>query len=114
MNRIEGLQDVHGDWVWDLDETKIMVSNYFKDLCTDDGPAYIPSLMPSNRFPTLNHDEMNKLCNPYLGNEVKAAVFDIGAYKAPGPDGFLQKSVMGESLISLALKVLSGCDFPKN
>ena len=71
-------------------------------------------LLPSNHFPMLSHDEVNKLCSPYLECAVKMTIFYTGAYKAPGLDGcqtlFYQTiwEVPGESLTSLTFKMSNG------
>lgn len=95
-----------------------MVQNYFLQLYTDNGGAYQPWLLPSGRFPLLSAEENNKLCSRFTAKEIWNFVFEMGAFKAPGPDGyqalFFQKhwDLVGNQLTLLALDVLSGRAFP--
>lgn len=44
-------------------------------------------LTPAN-FPAWKQHEYQMLCNPFGKKEVRDAVFGMGPYKAPGPNGF--------------------------
>jgi len=96
-----------------------MVREFFKKLYTDEASAYTPFTIPANRFPRLNNDEVDQLSKPFPGSEIKRAIFDMNAFKAPGPDGyqalFFQKhwNTIGNQLIQLALDTLEGREFPE-
>jgi len=57
---------------------------------------------------------------PFTATEVKTATFEMGALKAPGPDGFqalfYQKfwDLTGSSLRDLVLGVFNGREFPED
>jgi len=39
-NRIEALQDTHGNWVWEIEDIKSMVREFFLSLYIDDNEQY--------------------------------------------------------------------------
>jgi len=65
-----------------------MAREFFMQLYTDDIGPYHPHILPPNRFPQLSTEQFAHLNKPYVGSEVKRAVFDMNPYKAPGPDGY--------------------------
>lgn len=86
-NKILRLQDDSGNWL----ETELDISNnvlnYFQHLYTTSGPQLWPEVL--DFVDHIVTPEMNlSLQRPISLQEVKSAVFDLGATKAPGPDGF--------------------------
>jgi len=96
-----------------------MVREFFKKLYSDEESAFTPFIIPANKFPRLNIEEMDQLSKPFMGSEIKRAIFDMNSFKAPGPDGyqalFFQKdwNTIGNQLIQLALDTLEGRELPE-
>jgi len=88
LNRIESLQDIHGTWHWDEDNIKCMVTAYFMSLYKDEFGTYSPYIAPRDCIPIIAEEELAMLQRPFMGSEVKRAIFDMKDFKAPGPDGF--------------------------
>ena len=94
-------------------------SEFFKKLYSDEESAFTPFIIPANKFPRLNIEEMDQLSKPFMGSEIKRAIFDMNSFKAPGPDGyqalFFQKhwDTIGNQLIQLALDTLEGRELPE-
>lgn len=62
------------------------MTNYFKDLF-----AKHDHLIPYNltgQFPMLNPQTLDDLNKDISDEEIRKTVRSIGAYKAPGPDGY--------------------------
>jgi len=118
INRIEALQNSNGDWFSDESSIKEMVRAYFKDLYTDDSDTYTPYIIPANNFPRLSKEKMDSLSAPFTGRDIKKAMFNMAAFKAPRPDGyqalFFQKQwdLTGDQVTKLALNILHGREFP--
>ena len=95
-----------------------MACEFFIQLYSDDNGSYQPHVLSHNQFPRMSNEQLAHLDNPYVGSEVKNAVFDMNLYKTPGPDGFqalfLQKywDITGANLTQLVLNVLKGSNFP--
>ena len=119
VNRIEALQDVNGNWYLETEGVKHMVRDYVLRLYTDDNDQYRPYTLPSGRFPLLEPEVLHQIEAPFTATEVKTAIFEMGALKAPGPDGFqalfYQRfwDLIGSSLRDLVLGVLNGREFPE-
>ena len=88
VNQIVTLQNDQGDWISDGEELKNMVRTFFMNLYTDDCDTFTPFLPLANKFPTLTTEETTSLNKEFTDSEIKKAIFEMGAYKAPGPDGF--------------------------
>lgn len=118
FNHIESIQDTNGNWLWEKQVVQNMVRDFFMQLYSDDNGPYQSHILPHNRFPRMSNDQLAHLDKPYLGSEVKQAVFAMNPYKAPGPDGFqalfFQKywDTTGPNLMELVLNVLKGSNFP--
>lgn len=79
----------NGDRVWLDGDVHVAESfgDYFKELFTSDGPRNWEAALDS--VDCRVSEEMNdNLLLPITLEEVKTAVFDLGALKSPGPDGF--------------------------
>lgn len=81
------LRGEEGEWVEDTVILQDMVNKFCKDLFLDnDGPAeWFQSRVT---FPSIPLDCYGKLAGDISNDEVKSAMFGMGAWKAPGPDGF--------------------------
>lgn len=97
------LRDAQGHWMEDVDDIRLLVNHYYRELF---GPS--PSLgswyQTPFSFPRLDEQVLASLDLPPSNNEIKAAVFGMNPWKAPGPDGypagFYQKSwdVVGQDV----------------
>ncbi|WCJ29423.1 LINE-1 retrotransposable element ORF2 protein [Euphorbia peplus] len=111
-NKVEGLQNEDGIWVWDQLELKNIAVRFFLKLYTEDYPSR-PQLISRCLFPSISETEYDRLCCAFSATEVKSAIFSMAAFKAPGPDGFhasfFQKcwSTMEASLCSSTLNALN-------
>lgn len=86
-NKIKLLKDDNGDW---LDtETNIAngFSDYFQSLFSTDGARDWSDVL-CHIYPRVTKEMNEELLKPVSMDEVKAAVFQLGALKSPGPDGF--------------------------
>ncbi|WCJ39636.1 RNA binding RNA-directed DNA polymerase [Euphorbia peplus] len=86
-NKILGLRDANGIWQWDAGVVQLIVFEFFQRLYTeeDDRRAQLFTLA---RFPELSADAQVRFNRPFVGMDVYRALFDMGPFKAPGPDGF--------------------------
>ncbi|KAF7837557.1 reverse transcriptase [Senna tora] len=119
FNRIAKIQMDNGEW--EIEESRIreVFSGYYSNLFTSNSP---PDSTPSlASFPSRISEEMNAdLLKQVTLEELKEAVFSLGALKAPGPDGlnglFFQKSwdFVKDDLLAAANFFMEGNLFPHN
>jgi hypothetical protein len=68
-------------------EIKGMVQNFYEDLFTAEACPSVDAVLDA--IPSKVTSDMNdELCKPYTEEEIRAALFQMGPTKAPGPDGF--------------------------
>ncbi|XP_025632512.1 uncharacterized protein [Arachis hypogaea] len=84
-NRVTMLKNQHGDWIDDTFQLQQLGMNHFLSLYADDQPY--EKLVASGLFPTWTSEEVGRLDRMVAVKEVSAAIFSMGAWKAPGPDG---------------------------
>lgn len=112
---IRSLKDDRGNWISNNDQLKLLAVNYFRNLFTA-----IPGDQPrlASFFPPLSHLEWADLTKPVDKKEVRNAIFSMGPYKSPGPDGFqpvfFQKfwDVIGDDLHALVHSSFEDGHFP--
>lgn len=80
------LQDIDQNWVRDQQQLKDMIIHHFQSLYTSMGHRdYEPILL---QCPQMVTEDMNtNLIRAVTQEELRQAVFQLGATKAPGPDG---------------------------
>lgn len=86
-NRIQRIQDAQGKWVEGKEDIFNAVLGYFQEVYKlgdisnmEESLQYVPKVVT---------EEMNlRLMAPVEYEEIQEAVFDLGAFKGPGPDGF--------------------------
>jgi hypothetical protein len=111
-NAITKLKDENGNWKEGNEEIGAHIKEYFSSLFQTSIPGTDDTLL--NRVRPCVSREMNEsLLKPYTAEEVKAAMFSIGDYKAPGTDGlhaiFFKKfwSVVGDQVTTEVLQALN-------
>lgn len=86
-NRIQRIQDSHGNWVEGKEDVFKAVLEHFQGVYLAGDISNVENCLQC--VPRLVTEEMNrKLMAPVDDEEIKDAVFGLGALKAPGPDGF--------------------------
>ena len=117
-NGIGSLKGDDGSWITDVNLFKNMVVPFYQKLYTDEGNRGMPVNFV-NYFSCLTDEPIASLMKPVTPREVKDARFSMGAYKAPGDDGFqplfYQKfwDVVGPSLCCMVLKAFRDKSLPQ-
>ncbi|CAN1157596.1 Putative ribonuclease H protein At1g65750 [Linum perenne] len=84
---ISKLQDDRGNWITNKEQLRAMSKNFFENLFKVN--SSIDHGMVFEGFPQLVTQEINsELCGSVSEEEIRKAVFALGAGKSPGPDGF--------------------------
>lgn len=86
-NQILMLRNEQGDWVENEDVLKSMVNGFYINLFSVEEP---PCVWEQTKVTFPNMDDQTRLdtVSPLSMAEVRKAVFGMGTWKAPGPDGF--------------------------
>lgn len=86
-NRITALRDSSGVWRDEENIVRNMVNEFYKDLFTED-ISFGPWFNSTFSFgPLTDEDKLYLMADPST-DEVKHAIFSMGPWKSPGPDGF--------------------------
>lgn len=85
--RIHNLKDQGCNIISDTTAIKGMVFNYFSSLFADDSGAY-SYVLPMNKFPRIADKDGRKINASFMGDEIKAALFDMVPFKAPRLNGY--------------------------
>lgn len=81
------LKDLNNNWIEDMETIKDMFQSHFRNLLTSEiGTA--TWLHTKQRFPALHISVLNSLDVDLNTTEIKKELFDMAAWKSPGPDGF--------------------------
>ncbi|KAF7826851.1 ribonuclease H [Senna tora] len=81
------IKNRNGDWTESKEEVKSIIVDFYKELFKEDQPIRdVESFTPC--WPHVDQSTWDRLSSPFLEEEVKRAVFNIGGTKAPGSDGF--------------------------
>ncbi|XP_074304761.1 uncharacterized protein LOC141639572 [Silene latifolia] len=92
-NYIHGLKDSDGIWLYEEERVREEFQKAFMDLylSLDDSVEWRNRSLFESTLKCIDHafpqDELDRLSRPFSAKEVRAAVFQMGALKAPGPDG---------------------------
>lgn len=77
---------MNDQWIYDQNSLKNMALSYYRDLFTSN-QREPRQLQTVSAFPPLNSTERDSLSSVISSQEIKEAVFQMGRFKAPGPDG---------------------------
>jgi hypothetical protein len=111
-NFIKKLKNSDGDWVEGMEQLKPLIRDYFVNIFNSEVQAIDGSFLEKIQ-PKITQGMNEKFLNPFTAEEVKKAVFSIGDYKAPGPDGlhaiFYKKlwNICGEEVTQEVLNALN-------
>jgi hypothetical protein len=116
-NRILALKREDGSIVTTQEEMETTALEFYSNLFTrqevlDPGP--ILACVPERVSPEMNE----QLLKPFMAEEVRKAVFMMGANKAPGPDGLtagfyqFHWETLGPSITTAVLDFLNGGQLP--
>ncbi|KAK4270478.1 hypothetical protein QN277_023510 [Acacia crassicarpa] len=83
IGALKGNDDV---WIYDGDQIKNMTVSFFSSLFREEQERR-PLLSCTVTYPGIDPEELNSLARHITEAEIKAALFSMGALKAPGPDG---------------------------
>ncbi|XP_057432516.1 uncharacterized protein LOC130725290 [Lotus japonicus] len=103
-NKIEALLDDNGYLITDYDELLAHTVSFFERSYVDDGTSNpLPCV---STFPTLGQEKIQRIHVPFVEEEIKDAIFEMGSLKALGPDGlqpvFFQSQwpIVGKSVVN--------------
>jgi hypothetical protein len=85
-NKVETIQNEEGVWVTDQAKMERVATEFYKCLFTNND--LFTSFFLAGAFPIIDEHKLNFLAQPVTNREIYEAVFNIGALKAPGRDGF--------------------------
>ncbi|CAN0837158.1 LINE-1 retrotransposable element ORF2 protein [Linum grandiflorum] len=86
-NMILSLKDESGRWIEEPNELTAHATDFYQSLFS--GTRDVTDFSFLQDFPSMVTDDMNALlARPINVAEIKKAVFQLGATKAPGPNGF--------------------------
>ena len=117
LSKIQGLKRADGSVCADETEDKDEVFSFHKNLYQSQGFSDAAELLA--HVPVKISQEMNdELTKPFIGEEVKVALFQMAPSKAPGVDGytagFYQRhwSLLGGDVTKVVLDFLNGGVLP--
>jgi len=117
-NTIKSSMDTNGVRQEDGEVMCNIVQNYFENLFTSEVGDPEPSVL-SDVQSSVTQDMKDGLMVPFSPEEVKKALFQIGDFKAPGPDGmhavFYKRfwDVLGDDLVKEVLEAVNLAKIPE-
>jgi len=85
-SRVETLQGEDGTWVSDGESLKSMVTQYYQNLFVDD--QCVDEFPVTSMFPLIDEEFVFSLGVDVSSQKVLNIIRNMGAFKAPSPDGF--------------------------
>lgn len=111
-NRVETLQDDEGNWIEDAETLKNMEIEYLSNLFRTDNMRERGFM--KGAFPQLDDGVKEEMRKELTVAETKRALWEMGSYKAPGPDSyqaiFFKRawSLLGEEVHMFVKDILEG------
>lgn len=87
-NRVEALRDDMDKWVMDKTELKRMATIFFKKLYSKEDQVDVNTYPFKGFLPKLDSLSLKNIDDKVTYEEIKDALFSMGAVKAPGLEGF--------------------------
>ncbi|KAL5570555.1 hypothetical protein UlMin_027130 [Ulmus minor] len=114
-NEILGICDENGCWQTEIGLVKSVFKDYFDAIFSSSNPSLELIKEVIGSIPCRVSEEENRfLLQPFVADDVKAALFDMNPTKASGFDGlpvlFFQKywAVVGDEVFAVCLNCLNG------
>lgn len=83
---ITRLKDAHGNWISSPETLRELIRRHYQGLFST-STSYTP-LEFESQIPSFTHADRRWLNPPVSPMEIETAIFQMGAHKAPSPDGF--------------------------
>lgn len=87
FNKVEALQNKKGQWVYDQTTLKEMAFSFYETLFKEEGRIQ-RDYQIQIEFRKLEQRDFDLLKMEVVMEDIKQALFEMGPYKAPGPDEF--------------------------
>lgn len=87
QNRISMLQLEDNSWCREPMMLQKHIQSFYENLYRTEGPRYYQPILNQCPSPITENINEDLVAVPSM-EEIHAVVFQLGAYKAPGPDGF--------------------------
>lgn len=116
-NKIEALTDSEGRWVEGKESLKKLAVDFFSNLFKSDHQG--PHEFICGEFPTMENEHNAAWCEEWMTNEIEKALREMGAWKAPGPNGYQPGfykatwETTGQSVLKFVLDTLKDKEIPE-
>lgn len=84
-NHISSLMNSSGAWTTDSPQLGLVLIDYFQHLFTSQRND--TRILDNIPLPSLSQSDITFFNQPFSMEEIKAAIWNMGVWKAPGPDG---------------------------
>ena len=111
-NFIKGILDPAGRWCEEIEEVAGVAVDYFNNMFSKGSCNRIEECLDAVQ-PKVSIEMQQTLSSKFSVDEIKAALFQMGPTKAPGPDGmnaiFYQKfwHIVGDNIVSIVLELFN-------
>ncbi|CAL9013278.1 unnamed protein product [Prunus brigantina] len=112
-NRVNRIKTMAGVWGESDGQVRKAFEDYFTDLFSTGGRRNLGDVLDFIS-PVITYQMNDNLCSPVSDEEIKEAAFQLGASKAPGPDGFSgifyqnYSEIFGEDLCKMVKDFFQG------
>ncbi|WCJ21071.1 hypothetical protein M5689_003257 [Euphorbia peplus] len=86
QNKIEAITDEQGNWCQDEKSIRQCAVHFFSNLFASEG-GQLDKIKTLNRFKPIQRESYNRAFGNVTENDIRTAIFGMGATKAPGIDG---------------------------